>query len=329
MNKILALYDSDIFYATRFMEYFVRKNATGFEISVFTRKDSLEEFLEMNCVEIFLTGAEIILEEQALKKIRHTYYLSDTSSINADNTCMQVNKYQAVSSLLEEIISDYKRRENLTREDYHLEKMNLISVFSPIGGKEKVSFAWSLSALLSETKRALFIILDLLPVPIISSIEPQSQCLTDLIYYLKENPDVDKMHSLVRSCGKLSVLSGILHGADILSLTKEDIQSWGENLIANSDYETIIFYLGCYTEATIELMKLSDEVIITSLDNSYEMAVTEEWERQMNHSGVHINQDKFRLVKLHPEEEPVNLPISMQELMNSISWSEAEQYLNY
>lgn len=328
MDKILALYDCDVFYATRFMEYFIRRNETGFEISVFTRMDTLEEFLRLNHVEILLLGDQITLEEQVLENIKYMYQLTENPFYEKGAKGVSLNKYQSVQALMNELLADYSEKENETRIKYNSSQTEIISVYSPITGKENISFAWSLCSLLSEEKKVLFIPLDLLPAQLLPSLNNNSQCLTDFIYYLKEDSNVDKIQKLLRCSGKLSVLSGILHGADILSLSIEDVQRWISELKEYSDYQTVVFYLGYYTETAIELMKLSDRVIVTTLDKPYELSALQEWERQMNQLGMNTKQDKFQFVKLNKQDEPEQLPLTTSELMNSVSWAEARHYLN-
>lgn len=327
MDRILALYDSDVFYATRFMEYLNKRKENDFEISVFTRKESLEEFLRLHKVEILLSGEQLNLEEQSLNNIRYTYQLSEGSPEKEDNNEFWINKYQSVRIILDRIMADYQEKEHITNVNSTKGQMNIISVFSPVPGMEKLLFSWALSLQMSNDSNVLLVLLDPLAVPLLSDNDNKNQSLSEFIYYLRENSNLDKMKPLLMQNGRLSYLSGILHGSDLLSLSREDILKWVEELRKNSQYNEVVFYLGCYTEAVLELIDLSDTVLVTSINNTYEKAVLTEWERQMAQVEIPINQKKFQVLCLHEQEELGHVPLTMQELIETISWEDAEKYL--
>ncbi|MDD3174115.1 MAG: hypothetical protein PHF63_10785 [Herbinix sp.] len=331
MEKIFALYDSDIFYATRFLEYFQRKNEYDIEITAFTRMESLEEFLRLHPIEILLESDQITRKDFNSQNIKYIYQLTDKLCKDTDTGYPLVYKYQSAKEIMEEIMADYLKKENKTRINYEsTNQMQIISVFSPLPSIQKMSFAWSISSLLSEQNKVLFVMLDLFPIPLFNPLDHTSQSITEFIYYLKENSNITvKMESLLGRNGNLSYLAGILNGADILSLSKEDMRKWTQELRRHNDYQTVVFYLGCYTEAMAELMNISDTVLVTIMDNPYEIAVQKEWERQMNQLGIPIKQEIFQTIGLQGEEELGHIPLTIQELMNSDSWTEARRYLNY
>ncbi|MBC7884458.1 MAG: hypothetical protein H7X99_03240 [Saprospiraceae bacterium] len=326
MEKILAIYDSDVIYATRFMEYFKKKKDFNFEISAFTRKDSLKEFLLLHRIEILLIGNEIILEEISSENIKYNYQLvEDIRNERAiEQAC--IFKYQSAQAVMAEVIADYVKKENETQVNYNPTGVEIISVFSPILNAAKLSFAWSISTLLSESKKVLFVPLDLLPIQLLSSVDSTSQSLSEFIYYLKENPNIImKMKSLLAYDGNLSYLTGLTHGFDLLSLIKEDICKWIEELKTHTDYQTVVFYLGYYADPIIELMNQSDSVFILSAGSQYEKMVLKEWEHQMDRIGFDTKKDKF--LRIQVEEEDVQAPFTIQELKNSSTWATALRFI--
>jgi hypothetical protein len=238
-------------------------------------------------------------------------------------------KYQSAHEIMGEIITDYSKKENQILVKSNSKSIKIISVYSPVPGAEKLAFAWSISVLLSEQKKVLFIPLDLLPIRLLSFVNNTNQFLSEFIYYLKENSNtIMKMKSLLSYNGNLSYLSGLAHGFDLLSLNKEDIQKWEEELKTHTDYQTIVFYLGCYSEAMTELINISDTILIPTLGTPYEGSLLQEWERQMEKIGVSTNQDKFQCILLQEEKTLGKETITLQELANSLVWSNAKDYLN-
>lgn len=328
MKKIMAIYDSDVIYATRFMELFQKRKEFDFDFSAFTKKESLEEYSKNNQIEILLLGDGLKQEEIPKENIKHIYNISE-HPIYGDNVDIPtIFKYQPAQDIMSEVISDYVINEKETKDGCSSGNIRIISVFSPIQGSTKLSFAWSLSLILSEKRKVLFIPFDLLPVPLLSMVDQTNQATSEFIYYLKENnPNIHmKMKSLLRYIGKLAYLEGLSHGLDLLSISKEDLCKWIDVLREQSDYEIVVFYCACYSEAMVELIRQSNQVIVTLQENAYESAVSNEWERQMNLIGLNKEQMKFQTAYMQEEERLMKMGITLSELQESAAWSCARQY---
>lgn len=329
MEKIFALYDSDVFYATRFMEYFKGNKEFNFIITVFTRFDKLEEYVQTHFVEILLLGEQTKIEEQMLLSIKYKYQLTDNQNKKADTDYTQIYKYQPVRAVIMDILNDYNSKERISPTRYNSDQTNIISIFSPVPGIDKMIFSWAISSLMSEQNHVLFVPMELFPLHLPAPFDKSGQSLTEFIYFLKEKSNIiNKLNALKNYNGTLSILHGIVHGVDLLSLSKEDIQNWVEELRIHSDYQTIVFYLGCYTEAMIELINLSDSVLVTISDNPYEAAVLPEWERQMGQSGINTRQEKYQYIELPEQENSGFIPLTIPELKSSPTWLFAQQYRN-
>ncbi|HWT74735.1 MAG TPA: hypothetical protein VN258_08470 [Mobilitalea sp.] len=330
MEKILALYDSDVFYATHFMEYFKKKKDFQFVISVFTRKESLEEFLCGNSIEILLIGEQNTLEDISTDKIHHIYKLSDRLRKDVNSEYATVMKYQAVQTLMSEIMADYYMNVEDACITNPMKQLKVITVYSPVQSTEAQAFTWAMSTLMAQQSKVLLVILDLLPIQLLASIDSTIPYLSEFIYYLKENPNIImKMKTLLGYAGNLSYLSGIAHGSDLLSLNRVDIQKLLEELRTNTDYEAVVFYLGGYMEAGMELIRLSNNVIIAGMETAYEAALYQTLIKQLELTGIELNRDKFLRIQLQEEREIHQFPISMTQLMQSVTWNNARQSLKY
>lgn len=328
MEKYFALYDSDLFYTTRFMEFLKKMKDFHFEISVFTKVESLKEFLMDKQVEILLLGDPYSIEELPKDKIRYIYLLTEDKRAGKALDYPYIFKYQPAAEVIREILSDYERKEDTSRVILNSNPGKIISLFAPEAGFADLAFTWSLSTLLSDNNKVLLVLLDLLPVQLIDTISNRTSSLTEFIYYLKENSDIIiKMKSLLKISNNLSVLGGLAHGADILALNKEDIQKWITALKKNTDYHRIIFYLSNCTDSLTEFLNVSDEVIVTTKNSLYEEAVIKEWQRQMECMQINTHTDKFKYTRL-ANEELQQLPISWNELAHCSAWEEALKYIN-
>ena len=328
MRKVLALYDRDTSYATRFMEFF-KKNEPEYEICIFTKAESLQEYLRQHLIDILLLGTDMGIEDIPPDNVKLIVQFTEDQSKEKDFEKLYIFKYQSVQSVISKAISYFRRWENELHRQQPSGKTKIISIHSPVPEESKTAFAWSVSMLQSEHSSVLFIPMELLPTDICSCNESDNNsALSEFIYYLKENPDtITKMRSLVQYHGNLSVLSGITCGFELLSLTKEDVRKWIQNLITSSEYDLVVFYISFYSEAVMELLKQSNEVLVPWNNSKYEKALLTEWNRQMEVTGAAIAQDRIIKIPLKSQADGRYLGISLHELQQSRVWSVAEDYL--
>lgn len=328
MDKILAIYDSDVIYATRFAMYFKKKRGLDYEISAFTKKESLMSFLENTCIEILLLGEGLAPNEIPQDKVRWFCLLSEHPPTGRERAYPEIFKYQPVRHIISKVLSGYVRVVSDAALSEQSKSLRIISVFSPIPNAAKLSFAWSVSMLHSEHYKVLFLPLELFPVEVVKVNETKQKALSEFIYYLKESPNIlTKLDELISYCNNLPYLSGLSHGFDLLAINKEDIKRFLETVKEISDYQVIVFYLGFYSEAVMELLQLSDRIYIPTGNTSYEIKVIKEWQQQIALSGQQISQEKLKMLALPENFLEAKDSISLQELYKSPVWATAMEVL--
>lgn len=328
MERIFVLYDSDEYYATRFMEYFKKRRDIGFELVAFTRFDNLKDYLKGHSADVLLLGENMETEELSnVKNVRYVYKLSDKTGLYHEEGYTLINKYQMVQAIISDIKADYMRHENESGS-IKSDNVNLLSIVSPIQVLESLVFAWSAGLLLSEQKRVLLVSMELLPVRLIATTDYSNWPLTELVYYIKENSDIiPHIKELASYQGALSYLAGIANAADILALSKEDAQRWITALKTQTEYELIIFYICSNSEAAQELINASDTVLYCHKDDVYADNLYAEWIAQMDRTGIRLPENKLLKLTL-PKETAINrLPATAPELSGARCWSFARQYL--
>lgn len=333
MKKRMILFDSDAVYAARFLEYFNNKKEFGYELSVFTKKENLDNYLLDNRIEVLLLGPQEAFEEEFRDKVRHCYHLMETRE-NDDNTGQQgIYKYQSVEKIIEEILTDCLQKQDKLLEENSRKSIIIHTVSSPVLSAMDNLFAWSLALQLSRQKKVLLVPLEQLPVIELSFLKYNREGLTEFIYYLKGNSNfMHKLKELLNYDSNLYYLSGAAHGFDLQALNKEEVQRWVEGLRKDTDYQAVIFYLGYYHEACTELMKLSDQNHILCGSSTYDDRCLNEWRRQLEYIGMDPHQDKFRYIgRAWDERKPDYVQAmhysSLQELSSSFAWQQAEEQL--
>jgi len=308
----MAIFDTDILYSTRLMEYFRKSAWEGFEILLFTKEESLREFLDYQGLEILLYGGVDLIELVEKSNIKYVFYLCDDKRLITDNN-QYIYKYQSASKITSDLLSLYTKLEDIKGETSYGD-VRLVSVFPPLLGPEKISFAWSLAKEVSKKMKVLFIPLEMLPTSEIDQEDVRGQSLSEFLYYLKESKTdpIEKMKSYLNYSERLSYLSGLTHGFDLLSICKDDIGRFIRGLKEHKDYEMIIIYLGIYTEASMEILKSSDKVCILTCDGDYEENIRMEWERQMEFLECSIKDLKHHFVKLPSKSRKIEIDSSSQ-----------------
>lgn len=326
MLKSLALFDSCVEYTMRFMEYFKRRGANIFDIIVFTEAESLKEYLLHQKLDILLLGdckEEDTLELNGCQNIRYIFRLADNKLQGSGGKEHLIYKYQPAGKVMTEILSLYTSLEegscNIERED-----VRIISIFPPVPGGQYFLFTWSLALYLSDSISVLFIPIESLPFETLTAADVNEGQLSEYIYYLKErNPDISlRLKGLLKYVGRLACLSGLSHGFDTLSLSRQDAAWWIEELKRNKGYDAVIFYHGIYTEAVTELMDRSSLVFIAADGSAYNNKPVLEWERQMGLISLNTEQDKYVKISLPEEKLKHKGPYDMEEIKKSSIWEE-------
>lgn len=328
MKKIMAVYDTDVFYVTRFMEYFKNKSNFEFELSGFTLEESLLSYLSQHRVEILLLGAPVAMEEDIRSNVGFVYELSEGKNSVADEGKTLLFKYQSAQAVMDELRTDYIRRNKVVPSEGGSVTTELITIFTPKTGMEESAFAWSTAFLLAMNKKTLFIPMELISANILGFVDTSQQKLSEFIYYLKENPNITaKMNSLLNYHSNLCYLAGITHGFDLLSLNREDIRKWVSELRLHSDYQHVVFYLDYYDAAGAELIRLSNRILLLTDQTFYHDKLLKEWGQQMERMGSPVEANRYQYVNLHRESDSLQGYCSLQELTQSTAWYSAEEFM--
>jgi hypothetical protein len=319
----MAIYTSDDIYALRLTDYLKKRKGIGFEILTFTNIDSFQEYIKHHKIEILLMERDLS-EEIPKDHIRYLYKLTELPWEDDISSEQKIFKYQSAQKILSEVISDYTKRENQSGRIFDNNHKKVITLISSIPDRNKAAFAWAFAYLLSERRKVLFIPMELFPLPILSIIDDTNQSLSQLIYYLKEsNPQIIvKMNPLLNYMDRLSYLSGLSSGLDLLSITQEDIKQWLQELRDNTDYQVIIFYFSFFSEAVMEVLRQSDNVIMIS-SQSDDQDVLKEWNRQLQFIGLSMPMEKLQQLFISKGEGIYKSSLTLQELQSSNLWNYA------
>lgn len=329
MGGIIAIYDSDLTYAIRLMEYIKKRKELIFEVLVFTEEDSLLDFGRNRTIDILIMEDGLTISEEIKDNIKTTFILSDYINKLETKEVNRVLKYQSAQILITNILSTYRMLHNKDYQNYRADNPEIVTIIALTPESNKLGFAWSYAYNISNCNKILFIPLELLPTPFLDACDYSKSSLSDFLYYLKNKDSqlISIMNSQINHIDSLSYLSGISIGLDLISMTKEDISLWIEKMKVDTDYDLIVFYLGYYSEAAVELIKQSDEIFIPMIEQSEDQYVISELERQLDFLDVKIPSEKIHKIDIVATSWSRDNRVSYQELKYSEAWKSAARFL--
>lgn len=299
MNCILAIYDYDTDYANHLMDYIQRKQKRITQVRVFTNHNSLEEYLEHNKINILLLGENIPQDEVQHKNIKNICILSEGNYLREGSTCPVIYKYQSAELIIQEVFS-YFAAELLAGRPVEIKgrSVKLISVFSIRREKRQAMLIKTLARCYAEQKKTLYINLDIFQAFSEFQNQDMEKSLSEFIYYLKQNHPslLDKMKALITSTHQFDYIQGVSFGPDLYELTTEDMILWLKELRSYDEYEVIIFDVGTFFQAILELFRESDEILLSLGNNDWEQSRYHNFERQLLWAGYEDVLEKIKVI---------------------------------
>lgn len=325
MEKILAVLDFDKVYAARFLEFFKKTGLDGFDMVLFTNLDSLKEFTAYQPVEVLVYCDGISPENLPGENIRYMLCLSGEKDAGFIENTPAVFRYQSAKKVLSDILTCYTMLEN---KEGHAGSVSIrfISIYPTVWDASKLFFAGALAKQLSEKKKVLFLPLDPLAASFFPAVKDTGHRLSEFIYYLKENNRdlITKMKSCLQFTDKLSYLSGLTHGFDLYSLSREDISRFMDEVAGQTDFDLVVLYLAVYSDAMVEILERSNEIYVTDCGTPYEEVMIKEWERQMGLVGFQIKTNKYHRLTV-PMVTDFSMPETLFDLVKTPVWPVAEE----
>lgn len=267
---ILAIYDSDMAYAERLMDYLNRKKDFLLEAQVFTNEAAMEKALEEKTIEIALISESLSIEKMNRTNIRKFLILSEGGFISEGEKQKTIYKYQSAENLIREIVSAClweEERVPIAAVKQRAGKSSVISLFSPCGGCGKTELSFALAGFLSRERSVLLVNWEVFPAEYGDSRGDEGG-FSELMYYRKQGKGnmTFKLKAMVRTVKQVAYLPPADHFKDLYELEKEDVDAFLEMLLTYGGYDAIIFDVGFLSEAVIHLLEKSDKVLMPLWD---------------------------------------------------------------
>lgn len=257
-GKVMVLCDTEEEYAQLLTEFLKRHKDLPWELHTYT---SVEELLlrEQHQSVSMLVVAESTYTEEIKKLQPDRLVVLNESGVLPWKELHYVDKYQQAEEVLKCLLSVYMEIADVQFPRFRKNsKAVFIGNYSPVRRSMQTSFALTMSQLLAQEHRTLYLnfehyagIAELLP-------DIQTFDLADLLYFL--NTEKDKfylrMQSMLHHRGKLDYIPPMKSGQNLLTVTAAEWQGLLQKIEETGEYEYVILDLSESMQGLFDILRL-------------------------------------------------------------------------
>ncbi len=296
MKGIMAVYDADPFYASRFAEFVNQRGAVPFEAVSFTSLARLKEYAGQQKVDMLLVG-DGIKEELADIPVGQVVRLSENGQAEGEEKT--VYKYQASDNVLREVMTCYRVKEQPDFFPAVGKRARIIGVYSPIGRCGKTSFALTLGQVLSKDGKALFLTLEEFSGFAKMTGRSYESGLSELLYYYRQSEyNPLRLGSVVHSWGSLDYVPPAAYAEDLDQLGGETVAGLVEQIAAEGSYDAVVVDLGHFFWGAELVLALCDVIYTPVREDAVSDGKLKEWKEYLEASGRGRLWQRLRIIKL-------------------------------
>lgn len=291
LKKLLfALYDTQG-YMRALTEYFGKKNFL-LESHLFTKLESLVNFLKGHSLDVLLLGSEVELEQLPyLENVGHVIIMSEGNMVSECGNYPVIFKYQSAERILKEIFQIIAQ----SGEDISIslgnfqEHTNFYGIYRPYGEPFPIKRFFLEGE--GQEEKSLFINLELLSglhAPQKVKGEKGIRGMSEVIFYLKQRTEKLslKVRMLIQQWEGVDYLYPVEDYRDLYSINREDVDRLLSVLAHETEYESVIFDVGFLNDSSLYLLYCCDRIYIPQPRNSWEENQKNALEQLLKREGL-------------------------------------------
>ncbi|MCM1064638.1 MAG: hypothetical protein NC420_09260 [Eubacterium sp.] len=261
-GKIMALCDTEEEYARLMTEFLKRHRDLPWELHTYT---SVEELLagEQHCPVTMLVVAESAYTEEMQKLQPGRTVVLNESGVLRWKELPSVDKYQQAEEVLRYLLAVY-----MEIADVQLPRLKksskavFIGNYSPVRRSMQTSFALTMSQLLAQEHRTLYLnfehyagIAELLP-------DAQTFDLADLLYFLNAEQDKFRLRirTMLRHKGNLDYIPPMKSGQNLLTVTPAEWLGLLQKIEELGEYEYVILDLSESMQGLFDILRICSHI---------------------------------------------------------------------
>lgn len=261
-GKVMALCDTEEEYARLMTEFLRRHKDLPWELHTYT---SVEELLERerHCPVAMLVVAESAYTEEMQRLQPGRTVVLNESGVLRWKELPCVDKYQQAEEVLRYLLAVYMEIAEVQLPRLRTNsKVVFIGNYSPVRRSMQTSFALTMSQLLAQEHRTLYLnfehyagIAELLP-------DTQTFDLADLLYFLNAEQDKFRlrMRTMLRHKGNLDYIPPMKSGQNLLTVTAAEWLGLLQKIEDLGEYEYVILDLSESMQGLFDILRLCNHI---------------------------------------------------------------------
>ena len=323
MERILAIYDVDQEYASRFADFMNSREKLPFTAVSFTSLDKLKAYAKEHAIEILLISEEM-KDQVSDIEAGQVVALCSQEAVKREEDVSSLYKYQSGDSLVREVLARYCSQPAAAALTLLGKEAAVIGIYSPVNRCMKTSLALTMGQLMGRSEKVLYLSFEEYSGFSRLTGEHYDQDLSDVIYlYRQQACSWLRLKAAVYSWGDLDYIPPVRYGEDLNQADPEEMARLIRMLAADSGYEKILVDVGQMGKGALPILRICDAIYMPVRDDYISMAKVEEFETYLKAAGGDRVLERIRKLRL-PHQ---GLQVRRENYMEQLLWGELGDYV--
>ncbi len=287
--NVIAICDENESYCFMLDKYIREHVKLPLEIYDFTNSDDIKEFsLKENTSLIIISQS---LYEEITEFEYNKILILDEGELRAkeydSENIKTISKYQAVDSIVKEILGICMEDDGLMVGSVSDGKMGIIGLFTPIRRSLQTIFALSLGQELSVNKKVLYLNLEFAAAFEFIMDEHFDENLVDLLYFYECHGDKVGLYidRIKRSVAGLDYIPPVISGEQICSTTIEQWTGFFKKITKSTDYDYLILDITENVTNVFDMLDICDRIYTIQGKDQLSRAKIEQYDLCLHNNG--------------------------------------------
>lgn len=269
-DRILAIYDLEVDYVSRLMEYISEKRGMPFKTIAFTEREELFKYVSESYIDVLLVSSTIMDENIGDINVGKIILLSPESVVCENIVYSVIYKYQSTENIINEVLEHFvEAYKDNNMVSISKNNTQVIGVYSPLGRTGKTTFALTLGQILAEKRSTLYINLEEFSAFDKLFEANYKSDLSDLMYFFKQNPETlpIKLHAVVQKLHDMDYVPPLVFSEDLRNFEPREWINLLEKIIETGTYETIVIDLSNMVKNVFEILEICSSIYMPIVDD--------------------------------------------------------------
>ena len=280
----LAVFDNDENYTESFLEYIEEKKGMPFEIQVFTKQESLLQYLESREPQLLLVASDVMCHEIEKVNREKIVILAGEEVSSSFSEYRTIYKYQSMENVIRQVIDYYI---DITKDSIFVpvtkNKSEIIGIYSPVGNVGKTAVAWAMAQTLGADYTVLYINMQEYSGMDRMFYTDFGANLSDLMYFYKQSPEsmAVKLKAVTYSAEGFDYIPPLVYSYDLRNIDTGQWLQFIQNVAELTEYDKIIIEFGQVLNNPMILLESCNRIFVPVSNDWMNQCKKKEWEEYL------------------------------------------------